>query len=612
VNPIEEESYRILRSRVDLSALPPLSRAVIEHAILATADFEFIADLVCDENALAAGVDALRRGARVVADAGMVAAGIAGYPVICKAGDSLASRLSRTANLTVSAAAIRLAFGEAGPGAIWVVGCAPTALEEIMRREVQPALVIGTPAGFVGAAVAKQALRASRLPALSNISEKGGPAVAAAAFNALLGAAQAPALPLSMHPYLLGLRLNGRRVLVIGGGSVANRRIPALLEAGAEVHLVSPEVTPTLEDLAAAGRIDWTRRAYRPGDCAGAWLVCAYASDQSANAEAAAEAEDLRIWCVRADDADASPAWTPASGTAEGVRFGVLTGSPRRSAAVRDAILRSGALAAKPAKPAGIIGHVAIVGGGPGDPGLITVRGRDLLAAADVVVTDRLAPRALLDALPGTVEIIDAAKIPYGRAMAQEHINQALIAHARQGKSVVRLKGGDPFVFGRGAEEVLACLKEGIPVTVVPGVTSATAVPASAGIPVTHRGVAQDFHVVSVHVPPGDERSTVDWDALAAGTGTLVLLMALERIDTIADTLIRKGRNPGTPVSVIADGTLPTQRTISSTLENVAGLVVEEGIRPPALVVIGDVVGIGAQITELTRGVPVTPGRQTG
>jgi uroporphyrin-III C-methyltransferase/precorrin-2 dehydrogenase/sirohydrochlorin ferrochelatase len=196
--------------------------------------------------------------------------------------------------------------------------------------------------------------------------------------------------------------------------------------------------------------------------------------------------------------------------------------------------------------------------------------------------------------------------------MAQEHINQALIAHARQGKSVVRLKGGDPFVFGRGAEEVLACLKEGIPVTVVPGVTSATAVPASAGIPVTHRGVAQDFHVVSVHVPPGDERSTVDWDALAAGTGTLVLLMALERIDTIADTLIRKGRNPGTPVSVIADGTLPTQRTISSTLENVAGLVVEEGIRPPALVVIGDVVGIGAQITELTRGVPVTPGRQTG
>jgi uroporphyrin-III C-methyltransferase / precorrin-2 dehydrogenase / sirohydrochlorin ferrochelatase len=420
-----------------------------------------------------------------------------------------------------------------------------------------------------------------------------------------------------MYPYLLGLRLDGRRVLVVGGGAVATRRIPALLDAGADVELVSPEVTASLEDLAAAGRIRWSRRGYQRGDCAGAWLVSACAADPAANEGAAAEAEDLHIWCVRADDAAASAAWTPASGTAAGVRFGVLTGDPRRSAAVRDAILRSGSLAAKPRPAAGkgahgLGGRVAIVGGGPGDPGLITVRGRELLAEADVVVTDRLAPRSLLDELPNSVEIIDAAKIPYGRAMAQEHINQALITHAREGKFVVRLKGGDPFVFGRGAEEVLACLRAGIPVTVVPGVTSAVGVPTSAGIPVTHRGVAQDFHVVSVHVPPGDERSTLDWHALAASTGTLVLLMALERIDTIADTLIRNGRNPGTPVSVIADGTLPTQRTISTTLENVAGLVVEEGIRPPALMVIGDVVSVADEIAELTRGVPVTPGRQSG
>jgi uroporphyrin-III C-methyltransferase / precorrin-2 dehydrogenase / sirohydrochlorin ferrochelatase len=417
-----------------------------------------------------------------------------------------------------------------------------------------------------------------------------------------------------MYPYLLGLRLDGRRVLVVGGGTVATRRIPALLDAGADVELVSPEATASLEDLAASGRIRWTRRGYQRGDCAGAWLVSACAADRAANEGAAAEADELHIWCVRADDAAASAAWTPASGTAAGVRFGVLTGDPRRSAAVRDAILRSGSLAAKP-RPAGAGGQggrVAIVGGGPGDPGLITVRGRELLAEADIVVADRLAPRSLLDELPNSVEIIDAAKIPYGRAMTQEHINQALITHARQGKFVVRLKGGDPFVFGRGAEEVLACLRAGIPVTVVPGVTSAVGVPTNAGIPVTHRGVAQDFHVVSVHVPPGDERSTVDWDALAASTGTLVLLMALERIDTIADTLIRNGRNPGTPVSVIADGTLPTQRTISTTLENVAGLIAEEGIRPPALVVIGDVVSVANEITELTRGVPVTPGRQTG
>jgi uroporphyrin-III C-methyltransferase/precorrin-2 dehydrogenase/sirohydrochlorin ferrochelatase len=226
-----------------------------------------------------------------------------------------------------------------------------------------------------------------------------------------------------------------------------------------------------------------------------------------------------------------------------------------------------------------------------------------LLAEADVVLTDRLAPRSLLDELPEDVEIIDAGKIPYGRAMAQEHINSMLIAHARAGRFVARLKGGDPFVFGRGAEEVLACLRAGVPVTVVPGVTSAVGVPASAWVPVTHRGVAQEFHVVSVHVAPGDERSTVNWELLASSSGTLVLLMAVERIGAVAAELLRHGRDPGTPVSVIADGTLPTQRTISSTLDQVEGLVAQEGIRPPAIIVVGDVVGIAAEITDLIRDV---------
>ena len=186
VHPIEAESYRILRSRIDLSALPPLTRAVTERVIHATADFDYVTDLVCDEAALAAGVEALRRDAPVIADVGMVASGITGYPVICKIGDSLSARLARTANLTLSAAAVRLAHGEAGPGAIWLVGCAPTALAEIMSRQVEPALVIGVPVGFVGAAAAKDELRASGLPSLSNVSEKGGSAVAVAAFNALL------------------------------------------------------------------------------------------------------------------------------------------------------------------------------------------------------------------------------------------------------------------------------------------------------------------------------------------------------------------------------------------------------------------------------------------
>ncbi|MBV9379992.1 MAG: precorrin-8X methylmutase [Streptosporangiaceae bacterium] len=189
-NPIEAESYRILRSRIDLSRLPPLSRAVTERVIHATADFDYATDLVCDEAALAAGVAALRRGAPVVADVGMVASGITRYEVICKAGDSLAARLARTAGITSTAAGVRLAFGQAGPGAVWLVGCAPTALEEIIRREVEPALVIGVPVGFVGAAASKDALRASGLPALTNVSEKGGSAVAVAAFNALLRVAR--------------------------------------------------------------------------------------------------------------------------------------------------------------------------------------------------------------------------------------------------------------------------------------------------------------------------------------------------------------------------------------------------------------------------------------
>jgi uroporphyrin-III C-methyltransferase / precorrin-2 dehydrogenase / sirohydrochlorin ferrochelatase len=407
-----------------------------------------------------------------------------------------------------------------------------------------------------------------------------------------------------MHPYLLGLRLQGRRVVVVGGGAVASRRIPALLDAGAEIFLVSPDATASLEDLAATGRIGWAAREYSPGDCAGAWLVCACTDSPAVNQAVAEAAEAQQTWCVRADDAEASGAWTPASGQAGDVRIGVLSGDPRHSAGIRDAVLaglRSGQLSARHER--GRRAGVAIIGGGPGDPGLITVRGRQLLAEADVVLTDRLAPRVLLDELREDVEIIDASKIPYGRAMAQEHINSALISHARAGRFVARLKGGDPFVFGRGAEEVLACLRAGVPVTVVPGVTSAVAVPASAWVPVTHRGVAQDFHVVSVHVPPGDPRSTVNWELMGGSSGTLVLLMAVERIGAVADELLRHGRNPDTPVSVIADGTLPTQRTIISTLERVEGAVERDGIRPPAIVVVGDVVSVGAEITELMRDV---------
>ncbi|QVQ51901.1 uroporphyrinogen-III C-methyltransferase [Spiractinospora alimapuensis] len=392
--------------------------------------------------------------------------------------------------------------------------------------------------------------------------------------------------------YLLGLRLEGRDVLVVGGGRVAGRRVPVLIDAGANVTVVSPEVTPALEGYAAAGRITWHRRTYEAQDVAARpWLVHAATDSTETNAAVAADAENAHVWCVRADDRHASAAWTPASGGSAGVTVGVVTdGDPRRAAGLRDAIsdaLSEGSLDARRTRDRQR--GVAIVGGGPGDPGLITVRGRQLLSQADVVVTDRLAPTSLLDSLPAEVEVIDAAKIPYGRAMAQSEINRILVERGAE-SFVVRLKGGDPFVFGRGGEEAAACARAGIPVTIVPGVTSALAAPAAAGIPATHRGTVQDLHIVTAHVAPDDPRSTVDWRGLGRGSGTIVVLMGVERIDAVTRTLIDSGRAGDTAAAIIQEGTLPTQRTVVATLETVARRAAEEEIRPPAVLVVGDVV----------------------
>ena len=400
---------------------------------------------------------------------------------------------------------------------------------------------------------------------------------------------------MSDHPaYPVGLRLAGRRVLVLGGGTVAQRRLPALLTAGAEGTLVAPAVTPSVEAMAEAGELRWERRGYLPGDVEGAWDLLIATDDPEVNAAASAEAERLRVWSVRSDDAEAATAWTPATGRCDGVTVAVLTGrDPRRSAAVRDAVvegLREGTIGAPRHRDR--TPGVALVGGGPGDPDLITVRGRRLLAEADVVIADRLGPRDLLDELPPGVEVIDAAKIPYGRYMAQEAINAALVEHATAGRSVVRLKGGDPYVFGRGREEAQVLAEAGIPVTVVPGVTSAISVPGAAGVPVTHRGVAHEFTVVSGHLPPDDPRSLVHWPALAALRGTLVLLMAVERMAAIAETLIAHGRDPGTPAAAIQEGTTPAERRVDATLATLATAIAEAGIRPPAVIVVGDVVAV--------------------
>jgi uroporphyrin-III C-methyltransferase / precorrin-2 dehydrogenase / sirohydrochlorin ferrochelatase len=394
------------------------------------------------------------------------------------------------------------------------------------------------------------------------------------------------------NAYLVGLRLAGRKVVVVGGGTVAQRRLPLLIANGADVHVITRSATPAVEGMTG---ITLELREFRAGDLDGAWYVIAATDNPDVNAAVVAEAERLHIFCVRADVAREGTAVTPATFDYERLSVGVLAGGDhRRSAAIRSAIheaMQQGLITA--AKPWSLHGGVALVGGGPGDPELITVRGRRLLAHADVVVADRLAPQELLAELPPHVEVIDAAKIPYGRAMAQDAINEVLIDRAKEGKFVVRLKGGDPFVFARGYEEVLACADAGIPVTVVPGVTSAIAVPALAGVPVTHRAITHEFVVVSGHVAPDHPESLVNWNALAAMSGTIVLLMAVERIELFARALLEGGRPADTPVLVVQHGTTSAQQTLRTTLSDAPDRIREEGVRPPAIIVIGAVAAFG-------------------
>jgi uroporphyrin-III C-methyltransferase len=398
--------------------------------------------------------------------------------------------------------------------------------------------------------------------------------------------------------YPVGLRLLDRRVVVVGGGQVAHRRVAGLLEARAQVTVVSPEVTPALEALVAPGSLTWLRRRYEAGDLDGAWYAVAATDDPDVNAAVAAEAESARIFCARADDRASSSVWTPATGRHGDLVVGVHGGGdPQRAIAVRDAVvsgLTDGTVSDRISREvaAGRAGAVVLVGGGPGDPALITVRGRQAVAQADVVVADHLAPLSLLASLPEDVEVIDASKLPRGRSMAQEQINELLVSRALAGKRVVRLKGGDPFVFGRGMEEVEACLAAGVPVEVVPGVTSAIAVPALAGIPVTHRGMTHEFVVVSGHLPPGHPQSLVDWPAVARLRGTVVVLMGVETAPAIAAALVEHGRAPSTPVAVVSDGSTPTQRTVRTTLAELPATLATADIRPPSVWVVGDVVSL--------------------
>lgn len=391
----------------------------------------------------------------------------------------------------------------------------------------------------------------------------------------------------------LALDLRGRRVVAVGGGPVTARRVGAFLEEGAAVHVVAPWVCEELADRVAEGLVTWAARDYTgPEDLDGAWLVHTATGDVPVDTRVREDAERMRVWCVDATDGARSPASVPARRRVT-TPDGTLTvavhagGDPMlaRDAARQVArLLATGGLDLRRRRARTGAGWVALVGGGPGAAGLVTARGHELLAVADVVVVDRLAPRALVDALPASVRVVDVGKSPGHHAVPQDRINDLLVEEALAGHGVVRLKGGDPYVFGRGGEERLACEAHGIEVEVVPGVTSAVAVPAAAGIPVTHRGLSRGFTVVTGHedlpdVPPGSDH-------------TVVLLMGVSGLRRSAAALVHGGRSPDCPVAVVESGYLAAQRTTIGTLADIADRAETAGVANPAVVVIGDVVSL--------------------
>lgn len=346
----------------------------------------------------------------------------------------------------------------------------------------------------------------------------------------------------------LRLPVRGRAVTVVGSDDRALAVVGALVSAGATVTVFAVRPAAYLSDLADRGLIALRQRDFEATDLDMAELLFAHTGVAATDRTIAELARLQRLFCVVADEPEVRP-------------------DRERS------------------------GRVIVVGGGPGDPGLLTVAGRDALARADVVVADRLAPVGALNEIAPQAQIVDVSKIPGGRRTEQGEINAMLIEHARAGRTVVRLKGGDGFVFGRGGEEADECARAGITVEVIPGVSSAIAAPAAALIPVTHRGLTQGFTVVSGHVPPEHPDCTVDYAALARANTTIVLMMAVANLGEITRALLDGGLAAGTPAAVIADGTLAGQRVIRADLATIAAAARSAAVRPPATTVIGAVAG---------------------
>jgi len=456
------------------------------------------------------------------------------------------------------------------------------------------------------------------------------------------------------------LDLAGRRVLLVGGGVVARRKAEALLEAGADLVVGAPELVPELAQAASAGRLTHWCGRFDPTWLDGAWLVIAATDDAEINAAVAREAEARRIWVNVVDDAPRCSFQVPARvergplqvaissrGAAPMLArwlretletqldpgLGALAewlGSKRevlrqrypdtaRRRQVIEALLRgpaadalrsgqlaeaelifASALAADP-QPRG---RVILVGAGPGDPGLLTLRGLRALNQADVVLHDRLVSAEVLALCRRDAERIEVAKEAGTHHTTQQRIHELLIEHARAGKTVVRLKGGDPFVFGRGGEELEALRALGIPYEVVPGITAAVACGAYTGIPLTHRDHAQSVRLVTAHCR--NSIDTLDWTALAQERQTLAVYMGAQGLDTIRDRLIAHGRSPATPFALVENGSRPEQRVVLGQLDQLPERARAEQVRSPALLILGEVAALAPTLHWFGRA-PIQP-----
>jgi uroporphyrin-III C-methyltransferase/precorrin-2 dehydrogenase/sirohydrochlorin ferrochelatase len=454
-----------------------------------------------------------------------------------------------------------------------------------------------------------------------------------------------------MRYFPLFADLRGRRVLVIGGGEVAEHKTRLLLEASARIDLVARELTPWLARQVAAGAVVHVASEFEPAQLDDATLAIAATDDHLANVRVSAAGAARNRLVNVVDDAESSSFIVPAivdrspmviavsTGGAAPVlarlvrerleslideSFGQLTGLLARwrgriRAAFPDlaarrrfyeSVVRGRVAAALRADRRGdaerelesmviagkvsSVGSVVLVGAGPGDPGLLTLNALRALQQADVILHDRLVSGEVL-----ALARRDATRIPVGKeagahTIPQSSIHALLVEHARAGRQVVRLKGGDPFIFGRGGEELEALRAAGIPYEVVPGITAATACAAYAGIPLTHRDHAQSLRLVTAHC--GDSVDTIDWHSLAQGRQTLAFYMGVGRLAIIRDHLIEHGRAADTPIAIIENGSRPEQRVTLATLGDLADLAVQGGIRSPALVIVGEVAALAGEL----------------